>query len=120
MALSRGVTDLTPALAVSSLSILVRIRSTTLSILSSLRIHTIFHTSPPLTHHTMRRAITFLALAALVAAHGDHTFDLEDANDEGMSYAERHVSGVLCCAMVCCGVRAAGRRCEDRVPGNGV
>lgn len=36
----------------------------------------------------MRISILFLAL---VAAHGDHTFDLND-QDEGMSYAERHVS----------------------------
>jgi hypothetical protein len=48
----------------------------------------------------MRRAITILALAALVAAHGDHTFDLEDANDEGMSYAERHVSGAVWCGVM--------------------
>jgi hypothetical protein len=63
----------------------------------------------------MRRAITFLALAALVAAHGDHTFDLEDANDEGMSYAERHVSGVVWCGVMSCpsgreGMRVQGTR----------
>lgn len=33
-----------------------------------------------------------LLTAALVKAHGDHTFDLDDAGDIGMSYAERHVS----------------------------
>lgn len=34
-------------------------------------------------------AILFTALRAL--AHGDHSFDLSDQADNGLSYAERHV-----------------------------
>ena len=33
-----------------------------------------------------------LVLLRLASAHTDHSFDLDDANDAGMSYAERHVS----------------------------
>jgi hypothetical protein len=39
----------------------------------------------------LQPAVGFL-LAALVAAHSDHTFDLHDESDIGMPYAERHVS----------------------------
>jgi hypothetical protein len=39
----------------------------------------------------MRVSVVALAVAAVVVAHGDHSFDLDDVNDEGMSYAERHV-----------------------------
>lgn len=39
------------------------------------------------------RVLCALVLALGVArAHGDHTFDLEDQDDNIMSYAERHVS----------------------------
>jgi hypothetical protein len=37
-------------------------------------------------------AAVLLLAAAMAAAHGDHSFDLNDAADDGMSYAERHVS----------------------------
>ncbi|ORY23425.1 hypothetical protein BCR39DRAFT_582863 [Naematelia encephala] len=40
----------------------------------------------------MIRSIPFILLLALrVSAHGDHSFDLDDAADNGMSYAERHM-----------------------------
>ena len=42
---------------------------------------------------TMKTRLCYLILvAARVLAHGDHTFDLDDKDDESMPYAERHVS----------------------------
>ncbi|WRT65518.1 uncharacterized protein IL334_002463 [Kwoniella shivajii] len=35
--------------------------------------------------------LPILVGSLLVAAHGDHSFDLNDANDDGLSYAERHM-----------------------------
>jgi hypothetical protein len=40
--------------------------------------------------YTMISTAILILSAALAQAHGDHSFDLSDA-DDGMSYAERHV-----------------------------
>ncbi|WVR03980.1 hypothetical protein IAU60_000979 [Kwoniella sp. DSM 27419] len=39
----------------------------------------------------MLRLAPILLGSLLVAAHGDHSFDLDDINDAGLSYAERHM-----------------------------
>ncbi|WVQ94470.1 hypothetical protein IAU59_001549 [Kwoniella sp. CBS 9459] len=39
----------------------------------------------------MIKLLPFLLTSLLVSAHGDHSFDLDDANDAGLSYAERHM-----------------------------
>ena len=41
----------------------------------------------------MIQLIAQLVLGVVLAAgHGDHSFDLNDLSDAGMSYAERHVN----------------------------
>lgn len=40
----------------------------------------------------MSRLLPLVLLAALVSGHSEHSFDLDDQADIGMSYAERHVS----------------------------
>ena len=40
-------------------------------------------------------ALLLLARLHLALAHSDHSFDLNDGDDAGMPYAERHVSDVL-------------------------
>ncbi|KAK6907154.1 hypothetical protein I203_101144 [Kwoniella mangroviensis CBS 8507] len=39
----------------------------------------------------MIRILPMILSSLLVAAHGDHSFDLDDLNDAGLSYAERHM-----------------------------
>ncbi|WWC68791.1 uncharacterized protein I206_102726 [Kwoniella pini CBS 10737] len=39
----------------------------------------------------MIRILPILVSSLLVSAHGDHSFDLNDLNDAGLSYAERHM-----------------------------
>ncbi|WWC87690.1 uncharacterized protein L201_002582 [Kwoniella dendrophila CBS 6074] len=39
----------------------------------------------------MIQILSILMSSLLVAAHGDHSFDLNDLNDAGLSYAERHM-----------------------------
>nr|XP_018264522.1 uncharacterized protein I303_02692 [Kwoniella dejecticola CBS 10117]OBR86680.1 hypothetical protein I303_02692 [Kwoniella dejecticola CBS 10117] len=39
----------------------------------------------------MIRILPVLLGSLLVSAHGDHSFDLDDLNDAGLSYAERHM-----------------------------
>lgn len=52
-------------------------------------------------HSDSMRAALLALLPALVWGHGDHTFDLDDLSDEGMSYAERHVRCVYCSGGPC-------------------
>ena len=42
----------------------------------------------------MLSTATLLLIVSLVHAHGDHTFDLNDAHDQNLPYAERHVRKV--------------------------
>lgn len=44
---------------------------------------------------SLLNALLLLLLPHLVRGHSDHTFDLNDENDAGMPYAERHVSGTM-------------------------
>jgi len=43
----------------------------------------------------MSRLLALSLFASLALGHGDHSFDLDDAADNGMGYAERHVSRTL-------------------------
>lgn len=45
----------------------------------------------------MKAVTAVLAAVPLVVAHGQHHFDLDD-KDQGMTYAERHVSSDRLCS----------------------
>ena len=46
----------------------------------------------PLTQLHPLALLLLLARLRLARAHSDHSFDLDDQDDAGMPYAERHVS----------------------------